>query len=121
MAFGGDDSSSSDIHSSLRPLTPPAALTSSNAIVAPARLPVPKIAAGPVRLPRMPILISLSVTPTSAAWLAESPKRERGAETITAKATENVLCFRRRRQARRLGIVNFPSRKSERTLDYWKD
>src|SRR6476469_4293252 len=96
MAFGGDDSSSSEIQASLRPFTPPAALISSKAIVAPARFPVPKIEAGPVRLPRIPILISLSATPTSAAWLADIGIRKSGAESTTATAEAIVVCFRRR-------------------------
>jgi hypothetical protein len=67
MPFGGEDSSSSEIHSILRPLMPPAALASSKAIVAPERFPVPKIAKGPVKLPRIPTLMAESETPGSSA------------------------------------------------------
>jgi hypothetical protein len=71
----------------------------------------------------MPTLISLSVTPTSAALLAESGTRDKGTETITANADAITVCFRRRqhRKASRLSMGQFPSsRKAERTLDYWK-
>src|SRR5438270_4808442 len=112
MAFGGYDSSSNEIHSSLRPFTPPAALISSKAIVAPARLPVPKIAAGPVRLPRIPSLISLSVTPTSAALVVETGSRRSDAETIKLKIDATLAFLTKRQEASRSDMGDFHFSKS---------
>src|SRR3954464_773630 len=111
MAFGGDDSSSTEIQSSLRPLIPPAAFASSKAIVAPARLPVPNIAAGPVRLPRIPTLISLSVTPASAALLGATETRDNGTETNKATTEAMAACFRepQKREALRYSMGSIPS------------
>ncbi len=90
IAFGGDVSSSSISHSSMRPLMPPAAFASSNAMIAPFRLPVPHMAPGPVRLPRIPILILSLVTPGEVCAEA-GPAAPASATATAAIAIANLI------------------------------
>src|SRR6266487_1269254 len=89
IALGAEVSSSSMVHSSLRPLTPPAALASSNASTPPERLPVPQMAAGPVRLPRMPILIVLLLSPGASCAAAD----RLAVTSIVPATSETIFMF----------------------------